>query len=94
MRFCKMRINWRKFLIGFAVFFALTKFLQFLYIHVNLIRDLLLEDDDECRECIIQYLEIAFLSFLLVSLLLLLYGALKVSFQVGDGGKLSWKGFF
>lgn len=77
-----MRINWRNFLIGFTVFYALVKFLQFLYFLGYLIQDLLHQDDeDECRECIIQYLEIVFLSCLLLSILLLLYGAVKVNLQ-------------
>lgn len=76
-----MRINWRNFLIGFTVFYVLVKFLQFLSFLGYLIQDLLHRDDDECKECIIQYLEIVFLSCLIVCILLLLYGAVKVNLQ-------------
>jgi hypothetical protein len=80
-----MKTNWRrKFLIGFAVFYALAKILQFLFFLGNLMQDILLSDDDdeECKECIKQYFEMAFISCLVIALVMLLYGVLKVNLKL------------
>lgn len=84
MRFCKMRTNWRKFLIGFAVFYALAKILQFLVFLGNLMQDILQSDDyeEESKEYIKQYCEMAFISCLVIALVMLLFGALKVNLKL------------
>lgn len=78
---CKMRFNWRNFLIGFSLVYALLKALQFLYFLCKSIHDLVQVDEDEISECITQFIEVIFLSFLIVSLALLFYGTIKVNFQ-------------
>jgi Na+-driven multidrug efflux pump len=79
---CKMRFNWRNFLIGFSLVYALLKTLLFLYFLCKSIHDLVEDDEDEISECIHKYFEIVFLSFLIFALTLLFYGTIKVNFQL------------
>lgn len=79
---CKMRFNWRNFLIGFSLVYALLKTLLFLYFLCKSIYHLVQEDEDDFIEYITQYTEIFFLSFLILSLALLFYGTIKVNFQL------------
>lgn len=82
MEACKMRFKWRNFLIGFSLVYALLKSLLFLFFLSKSIKDILEEDEDECDECIAQYLEVIFLSILIISLMLLCYGTIKVNFRL------------
>lgn len=75
---CKMRFNWRNFLIGFSLVYALLKTLLFLYFLTQSIHDIVQDDDDELLDYIPKYIEVIFLSFLITSLILLFYGAIKV----------------
>lgn len=79
MEACKMRFNWRNFLIGFSLVYALLKTFLFFYFLIRSIHDIVQEDDDELFDCIPKYIEVIFLSLLIASLILLFYGAIKVN---------------
>jgi flagellar biosynthesis protein FlhB len=68
------------FLIIYSTLFASLKAFQF-GVYIKNISDLIISDECESFECMVQYLEIAFTTCVLILLVLLIIGAIKVKYQ-------------